>query len=137
MSDCIFCKVIKGELPSYKLYEDDDVFVILDVGPINKGHVLIIAKEHAPTLLEASEELLCKIMKVAKKIAPAVVNATNADGFNFYQNNGEDSGQMVPHLHFHIIPRFKGDGLFNSWPNKKYKEGEADEMLEKIKNEIK
>jgi len=132
MPDCIFCKIIAGEIPSTKIYEDEKVLAFLDINPINPGHTLVIPKTHSEDLLTASEDDLVAVIKAVKKIAPAVVRGVGAQGFNLGVNNGEAAGQIVNHLHFHIMPRFEGDG-FKLWGGRQYKEGEIDEYAERIK----
>ncbi len=135
MSDeCIFCKIVKGEIPSYKLYEDDDVISFLDIGPANKGHALVVSKLHYELLTEMPSELLQKMIIVVQKIAAAVMKATKADGFNVLNNNKKAAGQLVAHVHFHVVPRFSDDGLKLVWPNKEYKEKEIEEYMDKIKS---
>lgn len=112
---CIFCRIIKGELPSYKLYEDPDCLIILDVNPITAGHSLIISKMHYQSLLDTSPDLIAKIMQTAHKVIPALLKTTNTEGFNLFQNNGRCAGQLIPHLHFHIIPRAGGDNVRFNW----------------------
>ncbi|MBR9691863.1 HIT family protein [Candidatus Woesearchaeota archaeon] len=131
MQDCIFCKIIKGEIPCAKVYEDENVFAFLDIAPVSKGHTLVIPKEHGENLLDISDKALADTAKAAKKIAKAIVKATKADGFNFSQNNGTAAGQGVMHFHFHIIPRFKEDRL-KPWPHGKYEQGEDKDIAEKI-----
>ena len=132
---CIFCQIVAGEIPSYKVYEDDRVLAFLDIAPVNHGHVLVIPKQHYADLLELPEETLCLLAKAVKKIAPAVLTATGAKGFNLGLNNGEVAGQVVKHFHWHIMPRFPDDG-HELWSGGKYEAGEADEMAEKIKNNL-
>ena len=133
MEECIFCKIAKGDIPCNKVYENEKVLAFLDIGPINKGHTLIIPKEHHKDLLDMPDNLLAEITKTAKKVAKAVIKATGADGFNIGQNNGKAAGQAVMHFHLHIIPRFEEDGL-QSWPGKSYEEGEMDKIAENIKS---
>ncbi len=132
MSDCIFCKIIKGEIPSHKVYEDDDVYVLLDINPVSKGHSLVIPKEHYEKLGQIPEDLVAKIMKTVKKIAHATLTAEGYTGFNLVQNNDKTAGQLVPHVHFHIIPRKEGDGVVLDWKTGKYEVCEADKIAEKI-----
>jgi len=108
-SNCIFCKIIAGDIPSSTVYEDDDFKAILDVNPAARGHVIILPKNHAANIFELSDEDAAKVMIIAKKIAKAVKAAYNCDGVNILQNNGEAAGQTVFHLHVHVIPRFAGD----------------------------
>ncbi|MFH1890579.1 MAG: HIT family protein [Candidatus Kuenenbacteria bacterium] len=132
---CIFCKIIAGEIPADKVYEDHKILAFLDISPVNKGHVLIIPKEHYENLMATPDELVKDLWAMAKKIAKAVQEATGADGINFGSNNGKAAGQIVFHTHIHVIPRFKDDGLIG-WPNKKYEEGEQAEMAGKVRNQL-
>jgi len=131
MDDCIFCKIIKGEIPSSKIYENDKVLAFLDIGPVNKGHTLVIPKKHFTNIFDIDEKVLDEVSRVVRKIAPAVKKAVNADGVNVMSSNGEAAGQVVMHSHIHIIPRFKNDGL-KLWPQGKYEEGEMNSFKEKI-----
>lgn len=110
MTDSIFSKIIRGEVPAHKVYEDDFVIAILDIGPLSEGHTLVIPKEPAQTLDELSDEHAAALGRVLPRIARAIKKVTGADAYNVLQNNGQDAGQAVPHVHFHIIPRFKGRG---------------------------
>ena len=110
MQDCIFCQVINRELPSFKVYEDDHVYAFMDLFPTSVGHTLVIPKEHATNLYDASEESMTEAFRVAHRIGPKVADAMGADGFHLSMNNGEAAWQTVFHPHLHIIPRYKGDG---------------------------
>lgn len=107
--DCIFCKILKGDIPSFCIYENDDFKVILDRFPAAKGHVLILPKEHYQDLFELPEGISKQIYPLAQKIASAIKGALGADGINIVQNNGEAAGQSVFHFHMHIVPRYDGD----------------------------
>lgn len=132
MSDCIFCKIIKGEIPSYKVYEDEAVLAFLDITPVNTGHTLIIPKKHYDNLADLPEEEASRLIKIVKKIMPAVIKATQADGFNLNLNNGAAAGQVINHAHFHLVPRYQSDG-YELWQGREYAQGEAEDILEKIK----
>ena len=129
--NCIFCKILAGEIPSTAVYEDDDFTAILDVNPAARGHVIILPKNHAANIYELPDEDASKIMIVAKKIATAIEKAYHCDGVNILQNNGEAAGQTVFHLHVHVIPRFKGDTVNIGW-----KQGDMPEDLDAICKEI-
>ena len=128
MSDCIFCKIANGEIPSATLYEDEDFRVILDLGPASKGHALILPKAHAANIYEISDEMAAKAMVLAKKMATKMTDALGCDGFNIVQNNGEQAGQTVFHFHMHLIPRYKGDNVGIAW--------EPGTLTDEMKNEI-
>ena len=136
MADCVFCKVIAGELPSWKVYEDDHTVAFLDLYPSSKGHTLVVPKKHCANFISADSECIQSVLSVAQKVARAVLAATVADGCNVTTNNGEAAGQSVLHLHWHIIPRFEGDGLA-MWPQAPYTDGEAEKIAEKIKSSFK
>ena len=109
--DCIFCKIVSGEIPSIKVYEDDRVLAFMDINPVNEGHLLIIPKAHAATIHEIAEGDFLAVMSATRKLASAVKKALNPDGINLLQLNGKAANQVVPHLHVHIVPRWFGDGL--------------------------
>lgn len=113
---CIFCRIVKGDLPSTRVFENDDVLAFLDINPVSSGHTLLIPKAHYETLLDLPAGLGAEMVLVLARIGKAVMAATNADGFNCLQNNFAASGQIVFHTHWHVIPRFKGDGLTH-WPH--------------------
>ncbi len=126
MSDCIFCKIVEKQIPATILYEDDEVLAFMDIGPIVKGHALVIPKRHCDPITETPDELLAKLHLVAKRIAAAQMNGLGADGVNIMQNNGAAAGQEVPHIHVHVIPRFADDGHHWNWNPKAY--DDIDEM---------
>jgi len=129
---CIFCKIIAGEIPSYKVYEDEFTLAFLDINPVNPGHTLVIPKKHFANIDEADEETLSLVIKTVKKVGESLKKNLAAPGYNVQENNDPAAGQIVPHLHFHVVPRTLDDGL-GLWPQKKYKENEAEEILNKIK----
>jgi len=135
MPDCIFCKISAGEIPVYKIYEDDAVLAFLDITPVNPGHTLVIPKNHFDNLLDLPEAEAHKLIGIIKKIAPAILTGVGADGFNLELNNGTVAGQVVNHVHWHIVPRYQGDGR-ELWHGRNYGEGEAEKVLEKIKSKI-
>ena len=134
--DCIFCKIIAGEIPSFKVYEDENSLAFLDIAPVNPGHTLIVPKKHYVNMEEIPEDQLCQLAAVIKKIGKAVKDGLGAEGYNVTENNDPISGQIVPHLHFHVIPRRQGDGL-RLWPQGKYGEGEAEEIVKRITHNAK
>ncbi len=108
--DCIFCQIVAGEIPSHTVYEDDDVFAFLDVNPLAPGHTLVIPKGHHERLQDLPDDEAEDLYETLHELIPAVENAVDAPASNVGFNNGEESGQEVPHVHGHIIPRFEGDG---------------------------
>ena len=116
----IFEKIVNREIPATIVYEDDDVLAFMDIGPIIKGHTLVIPKTCYDPVTETPDDVLAKLMLTAKRIAAAQVKGLGADGVNIMQNNGKAAGQEVPHIHFHVIPRFENDGHHWNWAAKKY-----------------
>lgn len=112
---CIFCKLANGEIPTNTLYEDDMFRVIFDVNPGNKGHALILPKEHYANLYELPDETAAQTLVLAKKMAAVMTKVFQADGFNLIQNNGECAGQSVFHFHMHLFPRYEGDHALKLW----------------------
>ncbi len=124
--DCIFCKVVAGSIPSVKLYEDEHVLAFMDIGPIVKGHALVIPKIHYDPLMETPDPVLAALVSGVRKIACAQMAGLKADGINVTQANGRCAGQAIPHIHFHVIPRFNNDGHQWNWAAKPY--ASPDEM---------
>lgn len=131
-SNCIFCKIANGEIPSKTLYEDDSFRVILDISPASKGHAIILVKNHAENIYNLSDEDAGKIYVVAKKVAIAMQKVLKCDGMNILQNNGEAAGQTVFHLHMHVIPRYNGDQVQIKWTP----QDAADQISEEVAKEI-
>ena len=137
MDNCIFCKILAGEIPSTTVYEDDDFKAILDVNPAARGHVIILPKRHAANIYELPDEDASKVMVVAKKIATAVRDAFRCDGVNILQNNGEAAGQTVMHFHMHVIPRYAGGEDMVSWDQKPAKREELEKQGAKLREALK
>jgi histidine triad (HIT) family protein len=135
MPDCIFCKIVRGEIPSFKVYENENVLGLLDIHPTNPGHTLVIPKQHAANIFEISKKDWLAVNEVVHLLAPKIENAVGADGMNIMMSNREHAGQTVFHAHVHLIPRSKGDGL-KHWPQSVYKEGEAESVQEKIRTTL-
>lgn len=132
MSDCIFCKIAQGEIPSKTLYEDEKFRVILDLGPAARGHALILPKEHAADIFELPEETAAAAFVLGKKMAGIMREKLKCDGLNLVQNNGETAGQTVRHFHLHVIPRYQDDGQHIGWiPGEP-----SQEELEAVRKEI-
>src|SRR3989338_2865613 len=127
MNDCIFCKIIKGELPCAKVYEDAEVMAFLDIHPINFGHTLVVTKEHCVNIMDSPADVLGQLMAVVKKIAPAILSATKTNSFNLGVNNGGPAGQVIFHTHFHVMPRYEGDG-YKMWGARAYGPGEMEKL---------
>ncbi len=135
MSETIFDKIINREIPADILFENEHVIVFLDIQPNTKGHSLVVPKEKAEDLLSSSDEALLEVMKAVKKIAPVIVKAVGAEGFNLTSNIKPAAGQAVMQTHFHIIPRFENDGL-KHWPHIESTEEERKQLAEEIKKAI-
>lgn len=132
MSDCIFCKIANGEIPSYTVYEDETFRVIMDLGPACPGHMLILPKEHYANLYELPDELAAAAMVLAKRLAIAAKKALHADGMNVVQNNEAAGEQTVMHFHLHVVPRYEGVGQFNAWEHGTATAEELTEQAAKI-----
>ncbi len=135
--ECIFCKIVKGEIPNTTLYEDENVLSFLDIMPASRGHALVIPKKHYHTLLDIPAGELKEVMAIVQKVAAAIMSTTDATGFNVIQSNQKAAGQVIPHLHFHIIPR-KGDDRLNfEWEQGKAEQGELKQYAELVKGKMK
>ncbi|KPK44962.1 MAG: hypothetical protein AMJ65_01335 [Phycisphaerae bacterium SG8_4] len=134
--DCVFCKIVSGQLPAVKIYEDEVTLAFLDVGPISDGHTLAVPKRHFERLHDCPAELLGRICGCLGKIAGAVSAAMDSDGYNMLCNNGRAAGQIVEHLHFHIIPRNAGDGLLDRWPSYRYEKEKIEAIADKIRQNL-
>ena len=115
MSDCIFCKIANGEIPSNTIYENEDFRVILDNGPATKGHALVLPKKHYADLFEIPDDVLAKAVQTGKIVATMLKEKLGCDGVNLVQNNGAAAGQTVMHYHLHVIPRYENDGQHILW----------------------
>jgi len=135
-SDCIFCKIVRGEIPALRVWETDECLAFLDVAPLARGHVLLIPKQHYQDIRDIPAEVLCSLTSQLPALAGAVIRATNATGLNLLQNTGRPSGQAVFHLHFHLIPRTEGDGLGYRWNAGDYEAGQAEEVKSRILDEL-
>ena len=134
--DCIFCKIIKGDIPAHKIYEDENILAFLDISPVSEGHCLVVPKDHYDRLDDCPADTVAAIGSKMGPIAQAIVTATDAEGYNVLNNNGRCAGQLVEHVHFHIIPRRDGDGIFIPWPTQQYPPGRAEELAQKIKHNL-
>lgn len=129
-TNCIFCKIANGEIPSATIYEDEEFRVILDLGPASKGHALILPKQHAANLFELPDETAGRAMVLAKKLAAKLKEGLHADGINVVQNNGEAAGQTVFHFHMHLIPRYANDTVNVTWTPGTLTEEDKKEILD-------
>lgn len=137
MADTIFSKIIRGEIPCHKVYEDAHVLAFLDVGPLSRGHTLVIPKEEAATLDKLSDDAAAAVGRVLPRICRAIMVATGATDYNLLQNNGALAHQAVFHVHFHVIPRFPdGSGLGIKWGAGKLDPVAGKEVAERIRREV-
>ncbi|KAF9525549.1 HIT-like protein [Crepidotus variabilis] len=135
LASCLFCKIIKGEIPSFKLFETETSFAFLDIGPLSKGHALVIPKYHAEKVHELPDSYMTDILPIAKKIAIA----QGVENYNILQNNGKIAHQVVPHVHFHVIPKpaeTDNEGLVIGWPTQKLEKEEIAKIYEELKAKI-
>lgn len=136
-STCVFCKIVEGQIPAMRVYEDDAVLAFLDIGPLAEGHLLVITKDHYRRLEDMPEELLSHVTPVLARLARAVLKVTGAEAYNLLQNNGRAAGQEVMHVHFHIIPRKPADGLGFRWNASKYADDRGRQIAEQLSAALK
>ena len=134
--DCVFCKIRDGQIPSARVYEDDRTIAFMDINPLNDGHTLVIPRAHAATLFEADEADLRAAIATAKRVAVAIQDGLHPDGLNLLQANGAAAFQSVPHFHFHLVPRFTGDGKGFDWPMVAGDRGRIQAAAEKIRRAL-
>jgi histidine triad (HIT) family protein len=135
--DCIFCKIVTGEIPAVKVLDEELVLGFMDINPASRGHLLVIPKRHAENIFEISEGDLTAAMKAVRKCARAAREALKADGVTVLQLNGKASGQVVPHLHIHVMPRWENDGLtVSSWEMKPGDMEQIKDIAQKIKEHL-
>ena len=133
---CLFCEMAAGRIPVARVFEDEIVLAFLDIGPVSDGHTLVIPKQHFEKLHDCPPKLLGEVGSRLGKIARAVAAAMESEGYNVLCNNGRAAGQLIEHLHFHIIPRSAGDGVFRRWPAYKYPHGKIEEIAAKIRENL-
>lgn len=134
-NDCLFCKIVVGEIPSEKIYEDEATLAFLDIHPVNRGHTLVIPKIHAENIYDIPRDDFCNLMETVRRLAPIVKNALNAEGINIGMNNDGAAGQLVFHAHIHIIPRF-GYDEHHHWHWTPYQDGEMEHIGEVLRKVI-
>jgi histidine triad (HIT) family protein len=139
MEECIFCKIVKGEIPCKKVYENEKTLSFLDINPRNKGHVLVIPKTHCLGITDMSDDDAAEVMKTIRLVAAAQRDSIKTEGMSLVQSNGRMAGQLVPHVHFHLIPRTeeeKGVGLEGVLPVKKFEDAELDKIASEMSKAI-
>jgi histidine triad (HIT) family protein len=136
VAQCVFCRIAAGEIPVALLLDTDEVVGFLDINPVNPGHALVVPRRHAEGLLELTDEELAAAASAVQRVAAAVKAATGSPAFNVLQNDGRAAGQLIQHVHFHVIPRSPDDGFSLGWRQGSYGEGELDAMVERVRREL-
>lgn len=136
MSDCVFCRIVAGQIPSTRVYEDKLVLAFMDIGQVNPGHVLIAVKKHAENLYELDDAQTAAVQKAAARVARAIRDAFNPQGLSVYQANGRAAGQTVFHYHVHLVPRQDGDGMALTWPVKNPPRDELEKHAARIREKL-
>lgn len=131
--NCIFCKIVAGEVPCFKLYEDAETLAFMDINPVHDGHSLVIPKAHYPTVFDIAPDAIAAAARIAARVAKAVNAAVNPDGINLIQASGPGAGQSVGHFHFHVFPRRTGDGVAINWEPKPGDRARIAEIAERIR----
>ena len=137
MNDCIFCKIINGEIPSAKVYEDELVYAFLDIAPINQGHVLVIPKEHHQSASTIPEHIAGRMMRIGSRIGIALKRRDEYDAYNLHLADGAAAGQVVMHAHLHVVPRGVEDGFRWNWRQLSYPDGAAKALAAEIADKLK
>jgi histidine triad (HIT) family protein len=135
-SSCIFCKIVAGQIPCFKLLEDEQTIAFMDINPVNPGHALSVAKGHWPTVDVIPPDTLAAVAKTAQRVAKAVMTELNPVGVNLLQANGPGAGQSVPHLHIHVMPRRTGDGAALNWDPKSGDKAGIEEIWRRLKTAL-
>ena len=132
MENCIFCRIVSGEIPALAVYEDAQTLAFMDVAGDADGHILVVPKKHCRSVLDADEETLCAVIRTVRKVSVHLTQACGYDGVNLLHAGGESAGQSVPHLHIHILPRKRGDGM-DAWPKLEGAKEEIRTVYERIR----
>jgi len=135
-ADCIFCRIVAGEVPCAAVLSDDHALAFLDIGPLAEGHLLLIPRSHVETLDELPADEAAAVLRHLPALARAVRRATGCEGYNVLQNNGRVAHQVVPHVHFHVIPRNAGDAFGFNWPAGSYPEGRLAELAAAVRSQL-
>jgi histidine triad (HIT) family protein len=136
MAGCVFCRIVAGEIPAARVYEDSRILAFMDTSPVTPGHTLVIPKAHASEVSGLSREDLAALGEALGRISPAVMKAAGAEGYNILNNRGAVAGQAVEHVHFHVIPRGAGDGRGYRWLTLSYREGELEARADAVEREL-
>jgi len=133
MSDCVFCKIVAGQIPSTKVFEDEHTLAFMDLGQVNPGHVLVAVKKHAENLYALDDAQAAALAKASVRVSRAIRDAFKPEGLSVYQANGKAAGQTVFHYHVHLLPRHAGDGMELTWPVKNPPREKLEECAGKIR----
>ena len=136
MSDCVFCKIVAGQIPSTKVYEDEHTLAFMDLGQVNPGHVLVAVKKHASYLFELDETQAAAVARACVNVSKAIQSAFKPEGLSVYQANGKAAGQTVFHYHVHLLPRHAGDGMELTWPVKNPPREQLEGYAAKIRADV-
>jgi len=136
MSDCVFCRIVAGQIPSTKVFEDKHTLAFMDIGQVNPGHVLVTVKKHAANLFELDDAQAAASARTAARVAKAIESAFKPEGMSVYQANGRAAGQTVFHYHVHLLPRHAGDGMELTWPVKNPPRENLEEHAAKIREKL-
>jgi histidine triad (HIT) family protein len=136
MTDCVFCKIVAGQIPSTRVYEDAHTLAFMDIGHVNPGHTLVAVKEHAENLFALDEAQAAAVARTSARVARAIRDAFSPEGLSVYQANGEAAGQTVFHYHVHLLPRHAGDGMELAWPLKNPPRERLEEYAARIRAAI-
>ena len=133
MSDCVFCRIVAGQIPSTRVHEDEHTIAFMDLGQVNPGHVLVAVKKHAENLYGLDEQQAAAVARASVKVSKAIRDAFKPEGLSVYQANGKAAGQTVFHYHLHLLPRHAGDGMELTWPVKNPPREKLEEYAAKIR----
>jgi len=136
MADCVFCRIVAGQIPSTRVYEDGLTLAFMDIGQVNPGHVLVAVKPHAENLYALDDSQAAAVQRTAARVARAIRDAFAPAGLSVYQANGKAAGQTVFHYHVHLVPRYEGDGMALSWPVKNPPREKLEEHAAKIRGKL-
>ena len=136
MDNCVFCKIVSGDIPAVKLYEDELVTAFLDISPINFGHALVIPKEHHQSSATVPEAIAGRLFRVGSRLGVALKRKLDYDGFNLHLADGTAAGQVVMHVHLHVIPRGVEDGFRWNWRQLRYPEGRMEEIADRLRTRL-
>lgn len=135
-NDCVFCRLVAGEIPASRVFEDAQTFAFMDLGQLNPGHVLVALKRHAPTLLDLTADEAAAVMRTAHRVARAVKVAFDPPGLTLLQANGKEGDQTVFHFHMHVVPRHADDGIALSWPRKDPPRERLEEYADRLRQAL-